>query len=367
MSRFWSSLVHELTPYVPGEQPAVADVIKLNTNENPYGPSPRALAAIVEAASESLRHYPDPTALSLRAAIAERFDLDAQNIFVGNGSDEVLAHAFMALLKHQAPLLFPDVSYGFYRTYCRLYDIVFKEVPLDASMQICVNDYDRPCGGIVVANPNAPTGTALTPREIEYLVAKHPDQVVLIDEAYVDFGAESAVPLVSDYPNLLVVQTFSKSRGLAGLRVGFAIGQPPLIEALNRVKDSFNSFPLDRLALAGAEASWQDLEWFEDKRNLVLQNRETVRCGLVELGFQICPSSSNFLFVKHGHFRALEIVSFLQSKGILVRHFANGKTADHLRITIGTAEECARLLSVLEEGIAGTETTPRGWHGRAAD
>ena len=242
MSRFWSPVVHRLSPYVPGEQPKQDGIIKLNTNENPYPPSPRVLAAIASAA-ERLRLYPDPRATRLREAIAARYGVAPEQVFVGNGSDEVLAHTFQALLKHDAPLLFPDITYSFYPVYCGLYGIRYEEVPLDAAMRMRIADYRRPCSAILLPNPNAPTGIGLPRQAIEALVAEHPDRLVVIDEAYVDFGAESAVPLVARHDNLLVVQTLSKSRALAGLRVGFAIGQRPLIEALERVKDSFNSYP----------------------------------------------------------------------------------------------------------------------------
>src|ERR1700681_2950264 len=258
MSRFWSSLTHDLKPYVPGEQPRMAELVKLNTNESPFGPSPRALEAIRGEASDGLRLYSDPQASALRAALATYHKVRPEQVFVGNGSDEVLAHAFAALLKHDAPLLFPDITYSFYPVYCRLFDIAFEAVPLDQAMQIRVADYRRPAGAVIVANPNAPTGVALSRAEIATLLEQHPDAPVVIDEAYVDFGAETAIPLVASHPKLLVVQTMSTSRALAGLRIGYAIGDADLIEALVRVKDSFNSYPLGRPAQAGAIASLAD-------------------------------------------------------------------------------------------------------------
>ncbi|QND51324.1 histidinol-phosphate transaminase [Phyllobacterium sp. 628] len=352
MSRFWSSIVHTLTPYVAGEQPAMHNLVKLNTNENPYGPSPRALAAIAAETTEALRLYPDPTALKLREAIAKSHGLAANNVFVGNGSDEVLAHVFQALLKHDRPLLFPDVTYSFFPTFCNLYGISFREVPLDDAMAVRISDYRQECGAIVLPNPNAPTGTALPLAEIETLIAEHPDQVVVIDEAYVDFGAESAIALVARYPNLLVTQTFSKSRGLAGLRVGFAIGQPPLIEALNRVKDSFNSYPLDRLAIAGAVAAWEDKEWFEEKLAKVIATRDNLSAALRELQFEVLPSSANLLFARHATLPGAEITAQLRSRAILIRHFPKPRIHDYLRISIGTDDECAKLLSGLADVIA---------------
>src|SRR5215468_468279 len=299
MSRFWSPVVRNLSPYVPGEQPKQQDdIIKLNTNENPYPPSPRVLAAIA-AATERLRLYPDPQATALREAIATRYAVAPDEVFVGNGSDEILAHAFPALLKHDAPLLFPDITYSFYPVYCRLYGVGYKEVPLDAAMRLQIADYRRPCSAIILANPNAPTGIALPRQAIEALLAEHPDQLVVIDEAYVDFGAESAVPLVARHDNLLVVQTLSKSRALAGLRVGFAIGQRPLIEALERVKDSFNSYPLGCLAQAGAVAAIEDEAWFAETRRRIMASREALARAFSELGFEVLPSVANFVFVRH--------------------------------------------------------------------
>ncbi len=255
MSKYWSPIVSTLKPYVAGEQPRIANLVKLNTNENPYGPSPKALEAIKNASDNGLRLYPDPVALELREAIAALHGVDAGEVFVGNGSDEVLAHTFQGLLNHDAPLLYPDITYSFYPVYSLLYGIESQQVPLDENFGIRLSDYDRPCGAIILPNPNAPTGIGLPLADIEALVAAHPDQPVVIDEAYVDFGGESAIPLTRKYPNLLVVQTFSKSRSLAGMRVGFAIGQRPLIDALERVKDSFNSYPLDKLAQVAAKAA----------------------------------------------------------------------------------------------------------------
>ncbi|TWD54572.1 histidinol-phosphate aminotransferase [Agrobacterium vitis] len=349
MSQFWSPIVRTLTPYVAGEQPAISTLIKLNTNENPYGPSPHALAAMREAVGDGLRLYPDPSGLPLRTVIAETHGLEPDQVFVGNGSDEVLAHTFQALLNHDAPLLFPDISYSFYPTYCRLYGIAYRNVPLDEVMRVNIADYRQDCGAIILPNPNAPTGIALPLGEIETLVRDHPDQVVVIDEAYVDFGAESAVSLIKTCPNLLVVQTFSKSRGLAGLRVGFAMGQRHLIEALERVKDSFNSYPLDRLALAGAVASWQDRDWFERHRDLLVNSRERLAIGLRDLGFQVLPSSANFVFARHPDKSGLELLHALRERSILVRRFAGERIENYLRISIGTDAECDKLLAALAE------------------
>ncbi|RUM09765.1 histidinol-phosphate transaminase [Rhizobium chutanense] len=352
MSRYWSDIVSKLRPYVAGEQPRIPGLVKLNTNENPYGPSPKALEAIAQAADDRLRLYPDPAATELRETIAARHGLTADEVFVGNGSDEVLAHAFQALLKHELPLLYPDVSYSFYPTYSLLYDIEAIEVPVDDRFQIRLADYDRPCGAIIIPNPNAPTGIGLPLVDIEALVATHPDAVVVIDEAYVDFGGESAIPLISQYPNLLVIQTLSKSRSFAGLRVGFALGQRELIEALERVKDSFNSYPLDRLAQVAATAAIKDEAWFETCRSKLLASRDDLVRELEALAFQVLPSQANFVFARHDNRSGAVLQAALRERGVLVRHFAKPRISDFLRISIGTDEECARLVSALKAILA---------------
>ncbi len=345
MSRFWSSVVQNLSPYVPGEQPKLDDLVKLNTNENPYPPSPRVLAAIA-GATDRLRLYPDPRASELREAIAVRYGVAPEEVFAGNGSDEILAHTFQALLNHDAPLLFPDITYSFFPVYCGLYSIRYEQVPLDAAMRIRIADYARPCGAIILPNPNAPTGIGLPRDAIETLVADHPDQVVVVDEAYIDFGGESAVPLVARYDNLLVVQTLSKSRALAGLRVGFAIGQRHLIEALERVKDSFNSYPLDRLAIAGAVAAIEDEAWFQETRQRIIASRERLVRGLVALGFEVLPSQANFAFARHRRHGGADLFREFRRHGVLVRHFHKPRIEDYLRITIGTDEQCDRVVAV---------------------
>jgi histidinol-phosphate aminotransferase len=347
MSRFWSRAVDRLSPYVPGEQPKRDDdIVKLNTNENPYPPSPHVQAAIA-AATDRLRLYPDPRATELREAIADCYDVAPEQVFVGNGSDEVLAHAFQALLQHDAPLLFPDITYSFYPVWCGLYGIRYEEMPLDAAMQVQITDYQRPCSAILLANPNAPTGIALPRTAIEALVEDHADQMVVIDEAYVDFGAESAVPLVARHDNLLIVQTLSKSRALAGLRVGFAIGQQPLIEALERVKDSFNSYPLDCLAIAGAIAAMRDDAWFQETRARIMASRESLACELSALGFEVLPSMANFVFARHRRRSGAELASRLREHGVVVRHFRKPRIEDFLRITVGREDQCSRLIALL--------------------
>ena len=350
MSRFWSSVVHGLSPYVPGEQPKVDGIVKLNTNENPYGPSPQVLAAIASA-TDRLRLYPDPRASLLCETIAARYDVAPEQVFVGNGSDEVLAHTFQALLKHDAPLLFPDITYSFYPIYCRLYGVRYEEVPLDATMRVPIAGFRRPCSAILLANPNAPTGIGLPRVAIETLLTEHPDQLVVIDEAYVDFGAESAVPLVARYDNLLIVQTLSKSRALAGLRVGFAIGQRHLIEALERVKGSFNSYPLDCLAIAGAVAAIKDDAWFQQTRESIIANRESLVHALSGLGFEVLPSLANFVFARHPSHSGAQLAAQLREHGVLVRHFQKQRIEDFLRITVGTEDQCSGLIALMSRLI----------------
>ncbi len=348
MNPFWSDVVHQLTPYVPGEQPKVANLIKLNTNENPYPPSPKALAAIQAATADTLRLYPDPNADVLKGAIAAHYGVATNQVFVGNGSDEVLAHVFLGLLKHAKPLLFPDISYSFYPVYCGLYAVPYRTIPLDDAYAIRIEEYVGECGAIILPNPNAPTGRALDLDAIRLLAHNHPEVPVVIDEAYVDFGAQSAVCLVRDLPNLLVVQTLSKSRSLAGLRVGFAIGDAGLIEALERVKNSFNSYPMDRLALAGAVAAIEDREHFETTRHAIIASREHLTAAMTRLGFEVIPSTANFIFARHPQRDAGELASALRERAIIVRHFKAARIDQHLRITIGTEAECAALVAALE-------------------
>ncbi|HZV61271.1 MAG TPA: histidinol-phosphate transaminase [Methylophilaceae bacterium] len=350
MSKYWSKVVHTLTPYVPGEQPKLSNLIKLNTNENPYGPSPRVLAAIQAEVADGLKLYPDPNSDKLKSAIANYHGLTPANVFVGNGSDEVLAHAFQALLKHERPLLFPDITYSFYPVYCKLYGIEYQIIALTDSFEILVSDYLRPNGGIIFPNPNAPTGRLLSLAEIERLLRANSESVVVIDEAYIDFGGESATELVKQYPQLLVVHTLSKSRSLAGLRVGYALGHPDLIEALIRVKDSFNSYPLDRLAMAGAIAAMEDQAYFEETRRKVINSRTWLIEQMQHMQFAVLPSGANFIFARHPQRDGAEIALKLRERSIIVRHFRKpDRIAPYLRITIGTDAECQALADALRE------------------
>ncbi|MEK9825841.1 MAG: histidinol-phosphate transaminase [Methylotenera sp.] len=335
---------------MPGEQPNLNNLVKLNTNENPYGPSPKVIEALKAEAADSLRLYPDPNSDALRTAIAENFNLQSKQVFVGNGSDEVLAHVFQALLKHDQPLLFPDITYSFYPVYCGLYGISYQTIPLAEDFTICVEDYMQPNGGIIFPNPNAPTGIPLPLADVERLLNHNTESVVVVDEAYVDFGTESAVSLINRYPNLLVTHTLSKARSLAGLRVGYALGSPELIEALIRVKDSFNSYPIDRFASAGAIAAMQDAPYFEKTCQQVIATREALVRDLTSLGFDVLPSGANFIFAKHKQHGGAELTAKLRERSIIVRHFKSpSRISDYLRITIGTDIQSQQLLNALSE------------------
>jgi histidinol-phosphate aminotransferase len=350
MSQYWSSLVHRLTPYVPGEQPKIDNLIKLNTNENPYPPSPEVFKAIEAANNDSLRLYPDPNAESLKQTLADYHQVNANQVFIGNGSDEVLAHTFQALLKHDRPILFPDITYSFYPVYCGLYDIDYETMPLDANFKIDPKDYNRENGGIIFPNPNAPTGDLLTLAAIESIVSVNPESVVVVDEAYIDFGGQSAVTLVDRYPNLLVIQTFSKSRALAGIRLGYAIGHPDLIEALERVKNSFNSYPIDRLAIAAGIASVNDEAYFQAQCQRIIEQREGVTAALNDLGFFTLPSMANFILTRPPEVISAEaLAQALRERHIIVRYFKQPRIDAFLRITIGSEEENAALIDALTE------------------
>ena len=347
MSRFWSPFVKDLVPYVPGEQPKLARLVKLNTNENPYGPSPKALEAMRGELNDNLRLYPDPNSDRLKQAVAEYYDVTPAQVFVGNGSDEVLAHIFHGLFQHGGPLLFPDVSYSFYPVYCGLYGIPFEQVPLDEQFQIRVQDYSKPNAGIIFPNPNAPTGCLLPLQAIEQMLQANRDSVVVVDEAYIDFGGETAISLVGRYDNLLVTQTLSKSRSLAGLRVGLAVGHPDLIDALERIKNSFNSYPLDRMAIVGAAAAFEDQAYFESTCRQVIESREVLVEQLTAKGFEVLPSAANFIFARHPQQDAAQLAARLREQGVIVRHFKQQRIAQFLRITIGTPEMNQALIDAL--------------------
>jgi histidinol-phosphate aminotransferase len=355
MSRFWSPVVRSLTPYIPGEQPQIQRLVKLNTNESPYGPSPKALGAISQQTNDDLRLYPDPEGKALKQAIAKLHGLNPNQVFLGNGSDEVLAHVFAGLLKQSKPIHFPDITYSFYPVYCKLFGIEYKSVPLGNDFEINLNDYIAPNGGIIFPNPNAPTGRSVARPEIEKLLTQNKDSVLVIDEAYVDYGTESCIPLLrgSGCPeNLLVVHTLSKSRALAGLRVGFALGHPDLIEGLERVKNSFNSYPLGRLAQAGAIAAIEDQAHLEATSAKVIQTRVRLIEQLNGLGFNTLPSTANFIFTRHPKHTGVKLYQALRDRGIIVRHFKSPRIEDFLRITIGTDEQSGELVAALKEILA---------------
>lgn len=350
MSEYWTELVHQLDPYVPGEQPLDLQIIKLNTNENPYPSSTEVANAIQGYEHDNLRLYPDPESGALKQALATYHNLDTNQVFIGNGSDEVLAHCFQAFFKKLSPILFADISYSFYPVYCALYQIDYRIVALDNAFCIDPAAFRQPNGGIIIPNPNAPTGIAMPLDTIKDLLDGN-DSLVIIDEAYVDFGAESAIELIADNANLLVVQTFSKSRSLAGLRLGYALGQPELIEGLNRVKNSFNSYPIGRLTSAAAIASLNDENYFQQCRARIMTTRNWLNTELLNLGFEVLPSSSNFLFAQHRLHPAPRLYLELKKAGILVRHFESERINNYLRISIGSEQECAALINTLKQLI----------------
>ena len=348
MSRYWSDLVNTLTPYVPGEQPRREELVKLNTNESPYAPSPRVLAAIAAVSADSLRLYPDPESVELKQAFADRNGLRPEQVFIGNGSDEVLAHTFQALLKHDKPLYFPDISYSFYPVWCDLYGITHRDVPLADDFTIDPAAYPSDNGGIIIPNPNAPTGVLMGLEGIRNLLQNNCDSVVVIDEAYIDFGGESAVQLIGEFDNLLVVQTLSKSRALAGLRVGVAMGSVELIEGLERVKNSFNSYPLDTLAQHAALASLQDDGYFRSSCQRVIASRDRLTLEMTAMGFYVLPSAANFIFATHAQHAAGKLFAALREQGIIVRYFDKPRINEYLRISIGTDDQCDALLTALQ-------------------
>lgn len=352
--RFWSPSIRELEPYIPGEQPKIQNLLKLNTNENPYPPSPKvvdAVQGVLENTADVLRLYPDPDASELKRAIAQQQNVDMSNVFVGNGSDEVLAHIFKAFFVQDLPLLYADITYSFYPVYSQFFGVKTKILPLNEDFEIEVDDYKQANGGIIITNPNAPTSIALGLSAIEQLLQSNPNSVIVIDEAYVDFGAESAIQLTKKYDNLVVCQTTSKSRSLAGLRVGFAIAQPHLITALEAVKNSFNSYPIDRFAIAAAVASFEDQTYFETQCQRVIDSRENLVNDLVELGFKVLPSKANFIFATLAEKDAGELAAELREHGIIVRYFNKPRINQYLRITVGTDEQNQRLIDTLKNNI----------------
>lgn len=353
-NRLWSSHIRQLTPYVPGEQPKHSHLCKLNTNENPFPPSPKVAEAITQVLknqADNLRLYPAPESDELRIEMAKVYHLQPNQIFVGNGSDEVLAHIFACFFVKDKPVLTPDIGYSFYPVYADTFKINLIKIPLDNHFSLNIEDYQQPCDGIIFANPNAPTGILLSLADIEKLLQKHKDSVIVVDEAYIDFAPEgsSAVQLINTYDNLIVTQTFSKSRSLAGLRVGMAFANPSLIEALNRYKNSFNSYPLDRLAQAGAIASLQDADYFIEHCQKVIYLREILVDNLQKLGFDVLPSQANFVFARPSIGDAETIANALRQQGIIVRYFKSPRIHEFLRITVGTEQQNNRLIHQLKQ------------------
>ena len=351
MSKYWSDFVGTLDPYTPGEQPANTDLTKLNTNENPYPPSPAVMEAMRCAVNDDLRLYPPPNADLLKQTIADYFQLTPAQVFVGNGSDEVLAHVFNGLFRQAQPILFPDISYSFYPVYCGLYAIEFNKIPLAEDFSLNLDDYRRANGGIIFPNPNAPTGRLLALDAIESLLQENSDSVVVVDEAYIDFADAnaSAVSLIDQYDNLLVVQTMSKSRALAGLRIGYALGSAHLVEGLERIKNSFNSYPLGHVQLAAAVASFNDRDYFEATRKQVISSRELLVDQLETLGFEVLPSAANFVFARHGAYLGADLTRSLREQNIIIRHFNKPRIDEFLRITVGTPEQNQQLIAALTE------------------
>ena len=349
MSRFYNKRTLALTPYVPGEQPKDKSYIKLNTNESPFPPSPLALEAMRNAIGPDLRLYPDPNCTELKEAIASEYGVGVDQVFVGNGSDEILAFAFQAFFDPEKPILMPEITYSFYPVYAELFGLTYITNKLDDNFNINSEEYLTQNGGVVIPNPNAPTSVALPLSEIEKIVTGNPEVVVIIDEAYIDFGAETAVGLVAKYPNLLVVQTLSKARGLAGLRVGYAIASAELIEGLEKIKNSFNSYTLDRIAIAGAVASIKDTSYNSKVQSQIIATREDTVAQLKDMGFRVTDCKANFIFASPPDGNAQQLFKDLRANGILVRYFT--KTPNWLRITVGTDEEMDALIKELKRMV----------------
>lgn len=351
MSKFWNDTVKNIDPYVPGEQPQDKKYIKLNTNENPYPPSDKVIEAMKDAVNGDLKLYPDPECTKLVETIANYYNLKKDQVFVGNGSDEVLALAFETFFSSDKTILFPDISYSFYPVYSKLFNLNYEMVELDENFEVPIEEFMKPNGGVILPNPNAPTAKFIETDKIKRILEANKDSVVVIDEAYVDFGGESVVKFIKDYPNLLVIQTLSKSRSLAGLRGGFAMGDKDLIQGLNNVKNSFNSYTLDRVALAGAVAAFEDKEYFEKTRRKIMDTREKTVKRLRELDFNVVDSTANFVFASHKNIDGQTMYSKLKDKGVLVRHWNKPRISDYLRITIGTDEEMNILIEKIKEII----------------
>jgi histidinol-phosphate aminotransferase len=357
MNNYWSNTLKQIEPYVPGEQPQGKRVAKLNTNESPYPPSPRVIEAIQQATNDDLRLYPDPNCIELRNTVASYYGINAQQVFIGNGSDEILAFCYLAFFNPQEYILFPDITYSFYPVYSKLFNIPYKEVRLNDDFSVPIQDFLVKNHGIIIPNPNAPTGRCLDVNELIPVVKYNYDlgKVVIIDEAYIDFGGTSLISFITEFPNLLIVQTLSKSRCLAGLRIGLAIGSEGLVDGLVRIKDSINSYTLDRLSLIGAREAFKDEQYFQSNREKIIATRERVTTELIQMGFDVIPSKANFLFVAHKSIPAIDLFAYLKDCGIYVRHFQKPRIENYLRISIGTDSEMDQLLKAIEERERGVD------------
>lgn len=349
MTRFWSSMAKRAEPYIPGEQLNKENILKLNTNENPYPPSPKVIEAITKEVGKELRLYPSPTMENLRHEIASYYHLKMENVFIGNGSDEVLAFSYMAFFEPGNEILFPNITYSFYPVYAKLFNITYKEVALNEDFTFNTEAFFQSEGGVIFPNPNAPTSIYLPLEQVEEIVKNNPNTVVIVDEAYIDFAQASAVELIDKYDNLLVIQTMSKSRSLAGLRVGFALGNEKLIKALVRIKDSFNSYPIDRLAMIGATAAIRDKEYFEETTAKIIKTRTWVTEELIELGFDVFPSATNFVFATHPKTLAKKLYETLREQDILIRYFGKKPIDNFVRITVGTDVEMKRFIQTVKK------------------
>ncbi len=350
----WRDNVREVEPYVAGEQPNFPDMVKLNTNENPFPPSPKVAEAFDAVQADRMRLYPDPEAMELRRAIAERYQVTPEQVFVGVGSDDVIAMSFLTFFNNREgrPILFPDISYSFYDVWADCFRIPYEVIALNEQFEIPVEEFSKPNGGIIFPNPNAPTGLSMSLEQIEKVLQANPDVVVIVDEAYVDFGTESAQKLLDRYENLLVVQTFSKSRSMAGMRIGFAIGGEELIQCMLNVRNSFNSYTMNRTAIAAGVAAVRDEEYFRKTTGEIIATREWAKEELKALGFDFPDSKANFIFAAHNRVPAKEIFEKLREKHIYVRYFAKPRIDNYLRITIGTREEMQKLFEALREILA---------------
>jgi histidinol-phosphate aminotransferase len=349
MSKYWSNIIKKIEPYVPGEQPQDKHFIKLNTNENPYPPSEKVIRAIKNAANEDLRLYPDPTCNSLKKTVADYYNLKKEQIFVGNGSDEILAFSFLAFFNPGDTIFFPDITYDFYQVYASLFRINYRKIPLDNNFNIPIEKFYEANDGIIIANPNSPTGIVIQVDLIENILKKNPNKIVIIDEAYIDFGGESSINLINKYPNILIIQSLSKSRSLAGLRIGIALGDKDLIEGISRVKNSINSYTVDRIALIAAEEAFKDKKYFEKIRNKIIIERDMISRKLRGLGFKVLDSKANFIFISHPEVHALQLFNELRENNILVRYFNQPRIDNFLRVSIGTDSDMEYFCSVLKD------------------